>query len=167
MTTDTVRFREMAQTLYQRLGMLQREQVCCGDVTVQQCYALQILRSEGEMLPGALAERLGIDPSSATRAIDVLVRDGRVERVRPESGDRRTVILRLTKEGGRLAEQLSGAGDEFFASLLSGFSATERRELLRLLEKLTGAMSEYGACCGVSVASTPAVQEVKTRRRPK
>ena len=82
------------QDLYRRLGFMQRDRICCEGVTVPQCYALQILRREGDMVPGELAERLGIDASSATRAIDVLVRNGYVERIRPETGDRRRVIVR-------------------------------------------------------------------------
>jgi MarR family transcriptional regulator, 2-MHQ and catechol-resistance regulon repressor len=145
--SDVARFRETVQVIYRGLGFLQRDQICCAGVTVPQCYALQILRREGELLPGELAERLGIDPSSATRAIDVLVRNGHVERIRPESGDRRRVILRLTNEGEALTDQLIRAGDAFFERVLGSFPENRRRTVVRVLDDLAEALRRTEGCC--------------------
>jgi DNA-binding MarR family transcriptional regulator len=141
------RFRETVQAIYRRLGFLQRDQICCEGVTVSQCYAMQILQREGELLPGELAERLGIDASSATRAVDVLVRNGHVERIRPETGDRRRVILRLTKQGDVLTDSLIAAGDAFFDRVLTVFSVKERVEVVRALERLAEAIATTEGCC--------------------
>ena len=144
---DVSRFRDFVQTLYRRLGFLQRDVICCANVTVPQCYALQILLSEREMTPGDLADRLGLDPSSATRAADVLVKRGLIERSRPEEGDRRRVLLRLTREGTKLTEVLLAAGDQFYGGVLAQFSKKDRKELFRLLEKLAGALQQTTGCC--------------------
>lgn len=144
---DVARFRETVQALYRRLGFLQRDQICCAEVTVPQCYAMQILRREGELVQGDLAERLGIDPSSATRAIDVLVRNGHVERIRPEAGDRRRVILRLTRSGEELTDRLIRAGDAFFERVLGTFPARKRGEVLRTLAELADAIDASEGCC--------------------
>jgi DNA-binding MarR family transcriptional regulator len=146
-TTDIALFREIAQLLYRRLGMLQRDEICCAGVTVPQCYAMQILRAEGELAQGELAGRLGIDPSSATRAVDVLERNGHVTRVRSGDGDRRKVMLRLTASGEALTDQLIQTGDELFAGFLSKFTPGERRDLVRLLGKLADAIGGGGDCC--------------------
>ncbi len=146
--TQMEQFRDFVQTLYRRLGFLQRDQICCAGVTVPQCYALQILHREGELTSGELADRLGLDPSSATRAVDVLVRRKLVERVRPDdAGDRRRVHLRLTTAGIALTEQLVVAGDHFFGSVLAQFSATERRDLIKLLGKLSSVLGATVGCC--------------------
>lgn len=166
-TEDVVRFREITQSLYRRLGLLQRDEICCEGVTVQQCYALQVLRQEGELVQGDLAERLGIDPSSATRAVDVLVRNELVERMRPESGDRRRVILRLSREGERTTDQLIGAGDAFFSSVLSRFSPGERRDVLRLLGKLADVIAETGNCCRPFESGDSSTPRAKPSRRAK
>jgi DNA-binding MarR family transcriptional regulator len=144
---DIIRLRELAQTLYRRLGMLQRDEICCAGVTVPQCYAMQILSMEGEMPPGELAERLGIDPSSATRAVDVLVRNGYAERVRPESGDRRKVSIKLTPKGERLNTKLISAGDTFFERILERFSVSDRASVIRAMELLADAMNDTVGCC--------------------
>lgn len=144
---DVAQFRETVQTIYRRLGFLQRDQICCEGVTVSQCYAMQVLRREGELLQGELAERLGIDASSATRAVDVLVRNGHVERIRPEAGDRRRVILRLTPGGEALTERLIAAGDAFFERVLTVFPAKERAEVVSMLERLADAIGMTEGCC--------------------
>jgi DNA-binding MarR family transcriptional regulator len=162
--TEIARFREIAQLLYRRLGMLQRDEICCAGVTVPQCYAMQILRAEAELAQGELAGRLGIDPSSATRAVDILVRNGHVERVRTEAGDRRRVLLRLTPAGETLTDVLIKTGDDLFAGFLSKFSSGERRELMRLLGKLADAIGG-GACCAVAAAGGPTSARAETPRR--
>ncbi len=146
-TKDIAVVRGLVQQMYRQLGFLQREEICCAGVTVPQCYAMQVLASEGELTASELAERLGVDPSSATRAVDVLVRNGHVERSRPETGDRRRVILRLTEQGRVLTEQLIEAGDGFFSRLLANFTNEERREIVRVLERLTSVLTETGGCC--------------------
>lgn len=144
---DVPRFRETVQTIYRRLGFLQRDQICCADVTVAQCYAMQVLQRERELLPGELAERLGIDPSSATRAIDVLVRNGYVERNRPETGDRRRVIVRLTDRGEALTDRLTNTADAFFERILAAFPKKDRNQVIDTLERLAEAMNVTEGCC--------------------
>jgi len=154
-TLDIPRFRETVQTIYRSLGFLQRDKICCEGVTVSQCYAMQILRNEGDLLPGELAERLGIDASSATRAVDVLVRNGYVERIRPEQGDRRRVILRLTREGEELTDRLVESGDAFFERVLSVFPASDRANVIATLERLADAIGMTEGCCDPFRRLTP------------
>ncbi len=143
-----IEFRNLMLTLYRRLGAMQRDEICCEGVTVSQCYTLQILHGDGEMTAGELAEVLGNDASSVTRAIDVLVRNGSVERVRPEGGDRRRVILRLTKSGRALARKLLACGDQLFETMLQRLPARERPMVLRALRALLDVLesASEGAC---------------------
>ena len=152
--SDVSRTRELIFSLYRRFGELQRDEICCQDVTVPQCYTLQLLGREGEMAAGELAEGLGIDASTVTRGIDVLERRGSIERFRPEKGDRRRVLLRLTKAGRQLTETLNRQAGEAFERLLAQFSSKERTELIRALENLASVLDHLGgaACdpCGVT-----------------
>ena len=141
---QTTEFRNLMLTLYRRLGAMQRDEICCEGVTVSQCCTLQILLDDGEMTAGELAEALGNDASSVTRAIDVLVRNGSVERVRPEAGDRRRVILRLTKSGRALARKLLACGDQLFEKTLQQFPAAERPVVFRALRTLLDALGCVG-----------------------
>ncbi len=141
-------FRELMLALYQRLGALQRDEICCEGVTVSQCYTLQVLHDRGEMLAGELAQSLGLDASTVTRAIDVLVRNGSVERARPDQGDRRRVMLRLTRRGRGLAKKLRTCGDELFQDVLARFSLRERPVVFRVLRALHEALEPVtqGTC---------------------
>ena len=141
---QTTEFRNLMLTLYRRLGAMQRDEICCEGVTVSQCYTLQILHDDGEMTAGELAEVLGNDASSVTRAIDVLVRNGSVERVRPEGGDRRRVILRLTKSGRALARKLLACGDQLFEKILQRFVPKERPMVFRALRALLDVLERVG-----------------------
>lgn len=151
--TQKTDFKELILALYRRVGALQRDEICCEGVTVSQCYTLQVLHNDGEMTAGELCEVLGIEASTGTRAIDVLVRNGSVERVRPEAGDRRRVLLRLTREGRALAKKLMACGDDLFQQVLGRFSTVERPVVLRTLRALQDALGEVarGSCgnaCG-------------------
>lgn len=130
---QTLDFKDLMLGIYRRLGALQRDEICCDGVTVSQCYTLQFLFTEGEKTACELATALGIDASTQTRTIDVLVRNGSVERVRPETGDRRRVILRLTKEGRTLARKLLACGDTLFTGIMDRFSKRERPVVMRAL----------------------------------
>lgn len=88
-----------------------------------------------------LAERLRIDPSSATRAVQRLVADGFAERYdAPEDG--RIVMVKISSEGRRR----HGAVDErrvaAMALLLSEFDADERAQLAGLLDRFVRALDD-------------------------
>ena len=141
-------FKDLILGLYRRIGAFQRDEICCEGVTVSQCYTLQVLHNDGEMTAGELAEVLGIEASTGTRAIDVLVRNGAVERVRPEGGDRRRVLLRLTRKGRSLAKKLVTCGDNLFQQVLRRFSPQERPVVVRTLQALQDALNQIaqGTC---------------------
>jgi len=85
-------------------AMFERERVCCGTVTVQQCVVLQALL-DGPSEVGPLADGVGSSPSAMTRLLDGLAGRGWVERVRAQR-DRRCVHVSLTEEGRREALEL-------------------------------------------------------------
>ena len=142
---QTLDFKDLMLGIYRRLGALQRDEICCDGVTVSQCYTLQFLSTEGEQTAGELATALGIDASTLTRTIDVLVRNGSVKRIRPGTGDRRRVILRLTKEGRALAKKLLACGDTLFSGLMERFSERERPVVLRALGAVLEALDAVAA----------------------
>ena len=57
-----------------------RDRICCYDISVTQCYALECLVEHGAMRSQALAERLMLDKSTTTRVVDALERKGYVAR---------------------------------------------------------------------------------------
>jgi MarR family 2-MHQ and catechol resistance regulon transcriptional repressor len=83
-----------------------RDRICCHDISVTQCHALEALVERGPSRSQALADALRLDKSTTTRVIDALVRKGYVER-RPDPDDARAVSLCVTGEGRALYERIN------------------------------------------------------------
>jgi DNA-binding MarR family transcriptional regulator len=96
---------------------------------------LTALSEGGAASQMALGTRLAIDRSDLNAILNELEAAGLVERVRDET-DRRRNLVRLTPGGvvalRRLDARIDGAQD----ALLTPLSATERRELVRLLKRV-------------------------------
>jgi DNA-binding MarR family transcriptional regulator len=109
---------------------------------------LDILDQEGPMTAGRLAERARLSPGAMTALVDRLERKGLARRTR-DTEDRRRVLVEVTPELRRRAEQLYGAPEEgadalaFYSDeqleFLIGFlrgSVAYQEERMRRLEEL-------------------------------
>ena len=56
-----------------------RDRICCHDVSVTQCHALEMIVEHGPLRLGVLAERLFLDKSTTSRVVSTLVKKGYVE----------------------------------------------------------------------------------------
>jgi DNA-binding MarR family transcriptional regulator len=75
------------------------------DISMQQVRAMHVLRDEGEVPVGRLAEVFGFGMPAASLLADRLVRAGHAER-HDDPGDRRRVLIRLSRAGDRLMTEL-------------------------------------------------------------
>src|SRR3954453_22828353 len=95
-----------------------RDRICCHDISVTQCYALETLIRRGPSTLGQVAAELYLDKSTASRVIASLERKRYVSRSsHPKDG--RAVVLKATR-----------AGRHWYETIRSGLLA-EERELLR------------------------------------
>lgn len=140
-------FRQTITRLYQRFNALQRGEKRCFGVTMSQCVTLELLHQEGAMTVRALADGLGLDTSTVTRVVDVLVRDGLLRRARDAKRDRRLVFVSLSERGRRLAEKLVACADEYCERILARIPRDRRDEVLRTLQVLLGAIDELPMDC--------------------
>jgi DNA-binding MarR family transcriptional regulator len=86
-----------------------------------------------------MAERLRIDPSSATRAVQRLVADGLAERfAAPEDG--RIVMVRISELGRDRHAEVATRRAFALAHLLSEFTPEERADLAGLLDRFVDAL---------------------------
>src|SRR5690349_6357540 len=76
-----------------------------GDVTLPQFRAMVVIAVRGPQRISDIADELQVNPSTATRMCDRLVRKGFVRRTR-HADDRRVVQLRLTGAGHAVVEQV-------------------------------------------------------------
>ena len=100
-----------------------RSLAATGDeVTLPQYRALVVLAARGPQGTAELAAALAVNPSTATRMCDRLVRKGLVRRHR-QAGDRRTVRIGLTQEGLDLVAEATQRRRTELAKLLGGAAA--------------------------------------------
>jgi DNA-binding MarR family transcriptional regulator len=105
-----------------------------------QMDALDLLARRERTMRG-LADRLRIDPSSATRAVQRLVGDGLAERfTSPDDG--RVVMVRITRDGRARHADVASRRAHAMALILGEFDQEERADLAGLLERFVAALDE-------------------------
>lgn len=105
-----------------------------------QMDALDLLVRRDRTMSG-LAERLRIDPSTATRAVQRLVADGLAERF-ASADDGRVVKVRVSAEGRRRHAELADRRTTAMARILGAFDAEERATLADLLDRFVASLDD-------------------------
>lgn len=125
-----------------------RDRICCHDVSVTQCYALEALLKVGPCTLNALAAELYLDKSTASRVVAVLERKGYVSR-NPNPDDARATRLDVTPAGRRLHERIRVDMVAEQAAMIEDFGPEVRRGAVVLLQRLTAsAAARSGLTCG-------------------
>src|SRR5262252_4921565 len=96
--------------------------------------ALVLLQRHGERTMSELAEALGAPLSTASGIGERLARRGLVQRQR-RPGDRRVVVVRLTRKGETAAGKLRGHVDGLLRRVAGALTKEEQGQLLALLAK--------------------------------
>jgi DNA-binding MarR family transcriptional regulator len=91
-----------------------------------------------------LAEHLRIDPSSATRAVQRLIKDNLAERVEHE-GDGRVVAIAATERGRKIHEQVANRRRELIFAVLEEFNEDEQHQFAEFLERFLTSVDSYVA----------------------
>jgi MarR family transcriptional regulator, 2-MHQ and catechol-resistance regulon repressor len=149
-----------AENLYAALSELvrvyqfrDRDTICCYDVSVTQCYAIEALLRRGPSGLNELAAELYLDKSTTSRVVATLERKGYVTRAsHPE--DRRAVVLSVTSAGRRLHDRIRRDLVEEERKLLADFEPEVRKAAPQLLARLaraaasrSGLVPAGAACC--------------------
>jgi DNA-binding MarR family transcriptional regulator len=116
-----------------RLNRRLRAQQANATVTLSQVSALSSLYKCGQMTPGELASREGVQPPSMTRVIGALEDLGYVSK-RQHPNDGRQVIVELTERGTGYIEDAISAREAWLDVRLSELDDTERDTLSRAAE---------------------------------
>ncbi len=147
-TTTAEQLRRALTGAYRRFNALQRGETRCFGVTMSQCVTLETLLEHGAIAVRDLAQRLGLETSTVTRLLDVLERDGMVERQRGQATDRRRVLASLTEKGESLARDLQGCGDAYCERILERIPKDRRADVIGGFEVLIEALEELDEQCG-------------------
>ena len=151
---------ELCTALVRRLRFLERSELACCGIPMSQAMVLQTLATSGEGLRmSAIAEALGVTQSTATRLVEPLVREGRVER-KPAPDDGRSVVIALTRKGRDSAEDLGRQSQRWSESVLQRIPTHQQEAVIAALETVVDAVA--GCCAGGCDPSVPALKEIKS-----
>jgi MarR family 2-MHQ and catechol resistance regulon transcriptional repressor len=118
-----------------------RDRICCHDISVTQCYALEALIRRGPSGLNDLAAELYLDKSTASRVVATLERKKYVTRERhPDDG--RAVVLSASPAGRRLYERIRADLVAETRQLLEDFEPEVRKGAARLILRLARAAAE-------------------------
>ena len=146
--TLTRQARELQDALAEFIRVYQfrdRDRICCHDVSVTQCYALDALVRRELITLNELAAELCLDKSTASRVVATLERKRYVART-THPRDRRAVLLTATAAGKRLVERIVGELVEQKKQLLAEFPEEVRESAAELIQRLTAATRSPAAC---------------------
>ena len=118
-----------------------RDRVGYHDLTVTQCYVLEILISRGPLTLNELAAEMFLDKTTLSRVVSGLEQKQAVKRA-PNPADGRSILLEATPAGARRYARVEADIVAENARVLSGFSAASRRQLVELIEALVRAARE-------------------------
>jgi DNA-binding MarR family transcriptional regulator len=93
---------------------------------------------------GTVGDRLGIDPSRASRVVSRAIQGGYLRRVASQTDGRR-IGLELTAAGEELAAQAHRFRRSFFTEVMRDWSAADRREFASLLTRFVDGMAQAAA----------------------
>jgi DNA-binding MarR family transcriptional regulator len=142
------------RVLSELLRLLQfrdRDRICCHDISVTQCYALEALVTGGGQTLNEIAATLLLDKSTASRVLDALVAKGYATR-QPHPDDGRAVLLAATPAGKRLYTRIDADLLGSVQAVLTDVDPEVRGAIAGLLEQLLQAAAPRlrggaEACC--------------------
>jgi DNA-binding MarR family transcriptional regulator len=110
-------------------------------ISLAQFRLLVVLSSRGQRKVTELADALGVNPSTATRAVDRLIEAGLVDR-QPNPRSRREMQISLTRAGQRVVREVTRRRREEIARIVERMPQTHQRGLVRALNAFSQAGGE-------------------------
>jgi MarR family 2-MHQ and catechol resistance regulon transcriptional repressor len=115
-----------------------RDRICCHDVSVTQCHALETLVEQGPQRLGALARHLFLDKSTTSRVVATLVKKGYVVQT-PDAADGRATTLSASRRGRALCARINADLVAQQRALLQDFDPAVRAGVVDVIRRLARA----------------------------
>ena len=112
----------------------ERDRICCHDISLTQCYAIEALVRRGPSTLNALAAELSLDKSTASRVVAALRRKGYVGQV-THPADARAVLLDVTATGRRLHDRIRADRIAERTELLAAFPTEVRAGIADVMRR--------------------------------
>jgi len=139
-------FRELIRILERKLGLLNKQDGCCSEVSLAQCHALvEIGRSETISLK-ELSNILGLDISTMSRTVESLVKKEFVFRS-PSKIDRRSIDIQLTDRGLNLFNDIENKMNNEFKNIFEQIPRSDQSTVFNGLNIIIEAFTKGHNTC--------------------
>ena len=89
-----------------------------------------------------LSHRIGVDNSTLTRLIDILIKNNYVIKIKNPK-DKRSTIVSLTKDGGEILNKIESNIDSFSEKIYNHFPIEDKIKIKDILSSLHWNVSKY------------------------
>ena len=134
-------FGELLKQFLIDLQSLFRTQFKKLDLTLSQIILISSIPIDGIDMT-TLSIKIGVDNSTLTRLIDILMKKGIVQKNR-SSQDRRSYIISVTKKGELLQSKIEDEIDSFVSKLFRNTRLEDQEELKKSLSSFPWIVSKY------------------------
>lgn len=143
---DSKNFREMIRILERKLGLLNKQDTCCSEVTLAQCHALVEIGRYNTISLKELSNILGLDISTMSRTVESLVKKELVFRS-PSKTDRRSIDIQLTDKGVSIFNSIENKMDSEFKNIFEEISPEDQSIALNGLSIIIEALTKRHNAC--------------------
>lgn len=165
LTTDPGAAGELMREVARLYTRAQRTVAECCRTSSTQCQLLVELGRSGPVPLAEIGQRLSLEKSWVSRAVDGLVERGWATK-EPNPADARSWLVTLTAEGRQRVHELNATLDTHAARVLQALPAAERPLVERALRLLLQALREdidIAACCPVPTPSATLLTHAKCK----
>lgn len=146
----SAQLRELSRQLVRQLGMLDKD---CGDIALPPIQAHTLIELEQQPLTvNQLADKLNIDKSNASRAVNNLAKNSLIQ-TSPHPNDKRSVVASVTEQGINTLAQLHSQQNQFYDSVLERLTEAETQQVSGGIKHYLRALQQSHASSGVMVRS--------------
>ena len=133
-------FGELLKVFLLDLQSIFRYRVSSPDLTLPQILLLSSISSEGTDM-SSLSKQMGVDNSTMTRLIGVLIRNDWVEKYKGEN-DRRFVFVKITSQGEDIRRKIDTKINEFGIEIINAIRPEDRNDIREMLTSLHWLLSK-------------------------
>ncbi|MBI67086.1 MAG: hypothetical protein CMG65_04810 [Candidatus Marinimicrobia bacterium] len=133
-------FGELLKVFLLDLQSIFRYRVSSPDLTLPQILLLSSISSEGTDM-SSLSKQMGVDNSTMTRLIGVLIRNDWVEKYKGEN-DRRVVFVKITSQGEDIRRKIDTKINEFGIEIINAIRPEDRNDIREMLTSLHWLLSK-------------------------
>ena len=127
-------FGELLKAFLLDLQSLFRYRVTNTDLTLPQILLLSSISSEGTDM-SSLSKQMGVDNSTMTRLIGILIRNGWVDKFKGEN-DKRVVYVKITVKGEIIRQEIDNKINDFGLEIINTINPEDRNDIRETLTSL-------------------------------